>query len=112
MLWGGTNPPAATTSKETYLSSALAFASRMRRTGVDVELSNHGFADYGLERMEELRNTPNSPRNPFILGTPGTQRLMKVIENMLRGRIAQDQESSTTTPTITAAAGTHSAACC
>lgn len=112
MLWGGTNPPAATTSKETYLASALAFASRMRRAGVDVELSNHGFADYGLERMEELRNAPGSSKNPFIMGTAGTQRLMKIIENMMRGRIALDRESSTTAPTVTAAAAAHTAACC
>ncbi|MFC8147237.1 hypothetical protein ACFUKV_36695 [Streptomyces paradoxus] len=84
----------------------------MRRAGVDVELSNHGFADYGLKRMDELRNTPNIPKNPFVLGTPGTQHIMKVMENIRRGRIAQDQECSTTTPTITAAAGTHTAACC
>ncbi|MFI1359020.1 MBL fold metallo-hydrolase [Streptomyces sp. NPDC020898] len=112
MLWGGTNPPAATANKELYLSSALAFASRMRRAGVDVELSNHAFADYGLERMEELRNEPGSPKNPFVMGTAGTQRLMKVIENMLRGRIALDQEGATTTPAITAATGTHTTACC
>ncbi|WP_371576239.1 hypothetical protein [Streptomyces sp. NBC_01314] len=65
-----------------------------------------------MERLEELRNTPNSPKNPFIVGTRGTQRLMEVMENMLRGRIAQDQESTTTAPTNMAAAGTHTAACC
>ncbi|MFG2730349.1 MBL fold metallo-hydrolase [Streptomyces canus] len=112
MTWGGTNPPAATASKETYLSSILTFASRMRRAGVDIELSNHGFADYGLERMEELRSAPDGHENPFIVGTSVAQRFMKVAENMLRGRIAQDQESATTASTTSASAGTHAAGCC
>ncbi|WP_329445589.1 MBL fold metallo-hydrolase [Streptomyces canus] len=99
MLWGGTNPPVATTSKETYLSSALTFASRTRRAGVDVELSNHGFADYGLERMEELRSVPNGRENPFVVGTSTTQRFMKIVETMLRGRIAQDQQAVTSART-------------
>lgn len=93
MVWGGTNPPAATASKQTYLSSALTFAARMRRAGVDVELSNHGFCDYGLERMELLRGAPAGRANPFVVGTAGAQRFMKVIETMLRGRIAADQEA-------------------
>ncbi|MFF0097101.1 hypothetical protein ACFYSF_45335 [Streptomyces canus] len=74
----------ATASKETYLSSALTFASR-----------NHGFADYGLQRMEELRSAPNGRENPFVVGTSTAQRFMKIVETMLRGRIAQDQQAST-----------------
>ncbi|WP_052745134.1 MBL fold metallo-hydrolase [Streptomyces sp. WM6386] len=112
MLWGGTNPPAATTNKELYLSSALTFASRMRRAGVDVELSNHGFADYGLERMEKLRSAPNGRENPFVVGTPAAQRFMKIVETMLRGRIAQDQEAATPTATTMAATSVHTAGCC
>ncbi|MER7394962.1 MBL fold metallo-hydrolase [Streptomyces sp. NPDC000151] len=113
MLWGGTNPPAATTDKETYLSSVLTFTSRMRRAGVDVELSNHPFCDYGLERMQELRDAPSGPKNPFVVGASGTQRFMKVMENMLRGRIAQDQDAAGTTASATvAAANTHTAGCC
>jgi hypothetical protein len=98
MAWGGTNPPTATASKVTYLSSILTFASRMRRAGVDVELSNHAFADYGLERMEELRAASDGPDHPFVLGTFRAQRFMKGMENMLRGRIAQDQEADSGTP--------------
>ncbi|NGO14805.1 MBL fold metallo-hydrolase [Streptomyces sp. HC44] len=115
MLWGGTNPPAATADKETYLSSILTFASRMRRAGVDAEVSNHAFADYGLERMEQLRNAPDSPKNPFLVGTSGAQRFMKVMENMLRGRIAADQEAATGTTTTAALATTTALAahaCC
>ena len=112
MLWGGTNPPTATTNKETYLSSALTFASRTRRAGVDIELSNHGFADYGLERMEELRSAPNSRENPFIVGTSTAQRFMKIVETMLRGRIAQDQEAATPSGTTMPATGAHTAGCC
>ncbi|MDT0483925.1 MBL fold metallo-hydrolase [Streptomyces doebereineriae] len=112
MLWGGTNPPAATASKETYLSSALTFASRARRAGVDVELSNHGFADYGLERMEDLRSTPNGRQNPFVVGTSTAQRFMKIVETMLRGRIAQDQQAATTTATTMAATSAPTAGCC
>ncbi|WP_317454102.1 MBL fold metallo-hydrolase [Streptomyces sp. TRM68416] len=108
MLWGGTNPPAATADKQTYLASALAFASRMRRAGVDVELSNHGFCDHGLARIEEVRASPDSRDNPFVVGTSGAQRFMKVMENMLRGRILLDQES---TATATATAATPAAAC-
>nr|WSZ20255.1 MBL fold metallo-hydrolase [Streptomyces canus] len=113
MLWGGTNPPAATASKQTYLSSALTFASRARRAGVDVELSNHGFADYGLERMEALRSAPNGRENPFIVGTSTAHRFMKIVETMLRGRIAQDQRAAaTTTATTMAARSAPTAGCC
>jgi metallo-beta-lactamase class B len=112
MLWGGTNPPTATASKETYLSSALTFASRTRRARVDIELSNHGFADYGLERMEELRGAPNGRQNPFVVGTSGAQRFMKIVETMLRGRIAQDQQSATPAATPLAATSAHRAGCC
>jgi metallo-beta-lactamase class B len=111
MLWGGTNPPTATASKETYLSSILSFASRMKRAGVDVELSDHGFADYGLERMEELRSAPEGSENPFIVGTDGAQRFMKVMENMLRGRIALDRETATATSVAMAATTAHTAGC-
>jgi metallo-beta-lactamase class B len=104
MLWGGTNPPAATADKRTYLSSVLAFASRMRRAGVDVELNNHGTCDHGLKRMEELRSGSAGPRNPFVVGHSGAQRFMKVMETMLRGRIASDQEANTATPPAAAAA--------
>ncbi|MEV0387738.1 MBL fold metallo-hydrolase [Nonomuraea sp. NPDC050643] len=90
MLWGGTNPPTATAEKRTYLASIRAFASRMRRAGVDVELNNHGLADNGLARMEELRG--GSAGNPFVIGRARTQRFMEVMETMLRGRIASDLE--------------------
>ncbi|MFI5673552.1 MBL fold metallo-hydrolase [Streptomyces cellulosae] len=114
MLWGGTNPPAATADKETYLSSLLTFASRMRRAGVEAEVSNHAFADHGLERMDQLRGTPDGPENPFLLGTSGAQRFMKVMENMLRGRIAADQEAATGTTTAAPATprALTSQACC
>ncbi|MFF0014351.1 MBL fold metallo-hydrolase [Streptomyces sp. NPDC005374] len=112
MLWGGTNPPAATASKETYLASALTFASRARRAGVDVEVSNHAFADYGLERMEELRSAPNGRENPFVVGAPTAQRFMKIVETMLRGRIAEDQQAATPTATTLAATSAHTAGCC
>ncbi|MFG2463004.1 MBL fold metallo-hydrolase [Streptomyces sp. NPDC048523] len=114
MTWGGTNPPTATASKETYLSSTLTFASRMRRAGVDVELSNHAFADYGLERLEELRAAPDGRDNPFVIGTSGAQRFMKVMENMLRGRIALDREAASGTSAASAAtteAGTAGCGC-
>ncbi|MFG1667868.1 MBL fold metallo-hydrolase [Streptomyces sp. Y7] len=109
MLWGGTNPPTATADKETYLASAQTFGSRMRRARVDVELSNHGFCDHGLARMEELRGAPDSADNPFVIGTSGTQLFMKVMQNMLRGRILLDQESTGST---TARATLHAAADC
>lgn len=112
LLWGGTNPPAATADKETYLASILTFASRTRRAGVDVELSNHPFCDYGLERMAELRGAPDTAKNPFVLGASGAQRFMKVMETMLRGRIAQDQEATATASATTPAASTRPASCC
>ncbi|WP_064744335.1 MBL fold metallo-hydrolase [Streptomyces sp. FxanaA7] len=113
MLWGGTNPPTATADKRTYLDSARTFGSRMKRAAVDVELSNHGFCDHGLERMEEVRGAPDSAENPFVVGTSGTQLFMQVIKDMLKGRILQDQESTgtATTSAATAAAAPHTAAC-
>jgi metallo-beta-lactamase class B len=84
----------------------------MKRARVDIELSGHGFADYGLERMEALRSAPDGRENPFIVGASGAQRFMKIVETMLRGRIAQDQEAATTTATTMAAASAHAAGCC
>ncbi|MEU1184034.1 MBL fold metallo-hydrolase [Streptomyces sp. NPDC005820] len=119
MLWGGTNPPTATADKQTYLSSAQSFSSRMKRVGVDVELSNHGFCDHGLERMEELRGAPDGADNPFVVGTSGTQLFMKVMKDMVNGRILQDQESAgsaagiaaTTTAVAMAATTPRTAGC-
>jgi metallo-beta-lactamase class B len=101
MIWGGTAPPAALADKRTYLSSVATFSARMRRAGVDVELSNHPFADYGLPRMEELRADAGH-KNPFVIGAPRTQRYMKVIDAMLRGRMAE-QEAAEGTGTGTGA---------
>ncbi|MEV4475191.1 MBL fold metallo-hydrolase [Nonomuraea sp. NPDC049504] len=89
ILWGGTNPPATTEAKRTNLTSVREAAVTMRRAGVDVELNNHGGADYGLTRIEQLR--AGATKNPFIIGPARTQRFMKVMETMLRGRILQDQ---------------------
>ncbi|MEU1345433.1 MBL fold metallo-hydrolase, partial [Streptomyces sp. NPDC005827] len=83
----------------------ISFASTMSQAGVDVELNNHPFSDYGLERIAELSSTSN----PFVVGTSGTQLFMQVMEDMLNGRILQDQESSTAS-TVTTAAFTTGAA--
>lgn len=114
MLWGGTNPPATTAGKRTNLSSVLAFAARMRRAGVEVELNNHGGADYGLARIEQLRAGSTGAANPFVIGRARAQRFMKVMEIMLRGRIAQDQQTGTGRPAAAGAAGAGrpAPACC
>ncbi|WP_433334483.1 MBL fold metallo-hydrolase [Spirillospora sp. CA-294931] len=91
MLWGGTNPPAPTAGKRGYLASIVGFAAHMRRAGVDVELNNHGMSDHGLARMEELR--AGATANPFVLGRPRAQRFMRIMETMIRGRIATDEET-------------------
>ncbi|WP_433469494.1 MBL fold metallo-hydrolase [Spirillospora sp. CA-128828] len=110
MLWGGTNPPAATAEKRTYVSSVLAFAARMRQAGADVELNNHGTCDQGLARMEELRS--GGPANPFIIGHARAQRFMKVMETMLRGRIATDEEKSASAHPVALASVRSAPACC
>ncbi|MFJ8632685.1 MBL fold metallo-hydrolase [Streptomyces sp. NPDC093568] len=92
MLWGGTNPPTTPTALRTYLTSIKTFRTRMHKTAVDVELSNHP-NDYGLQRAEQLRDNPHDP-NPFILGTHRTQRYMRVMTLMLRGRLAESEERS------------------
>ncbi|WP_046728041.1 MBL fold metallo-hydrolase [Streptomyces humi] len=102
MLWGGTNPPTATADKQTYLSSARTFGSLMKRAGVDVELSNHPFCDYGLERMQELSGAPDTADNPFVVGTADAQLFMQVMRTMVNGRILQDQESSSSAAASTA----------
>ncbi|MFG1961386.1 MBL fold metallo-hydrolase [Nonomuraea sp. NPDC049028] len=114
MLWGGTAPPAATADKRTNLSSVLAFASRMRQAGVDVELNNHGGCDNSLARIEELRAGSTGAANPFVIGRSRTQRFMKVMEIMLRGRIVQDQEASSGTSSGAASAspGRSTNVCC
>lgn len=112
MLWGGTNPPAATADKRAYLSSVLAFASAMRRAGVEVELNNHGGADHGLARIEELRAGTAGAGNPFVIGRSRAQRFMKVMEVMVRGRIVQDQERGTSAGGAAGPAGRPVPRCC
>ena len=112
MLWGGTKPPTSTASKQTYLTSVQNFSSQMQTAEVDVELSNHAFSDYGLERMTQLRSAPTTTNNPFVLGTSGTQLYLDVMENMIRGRIAQDQGSAATSTVAMAAATSHSGCGC
>ncbi|MFG2971355.1 MBL fold metallo-hydrolase, partial [Streptomyces sp. NPDC048288] len=70
------------------------FGALMKRAGVDVELSNHPFCDYGLERMQELSGTPDTADNPFVVGASDTQLFMQVMRAMVNGRILQDQEST------------------
>lgn len=101
MLWGGTNPPTPTESKETYLNSVLAFACRMHQAGVDAELSDHAFRDHGPQRMTEPRAAPGSSEDHFVLGTSGAQLFTRVMKNMPRGRSTQDQESATATSSAT-----------
>jgi metallo-beta-lactamase class B len=84
MLWGGTRPPDDLTNLRTYLSSVEIFAHRTRRADVDVEVLNHPFCDYGLERIQQLQN---GARNPFVMGENRTQRFMDVMDNMVRGHI-------------------------
>lgn len=112
MLWGGTNPPAATADKETYEASIQSFRSRMKRADVDVELSDHGFCDHGLERLEALRGDPDTAENPFVVGTAGAQLFMRVMRTMLLGRIAQDRESAGTTTAMASVAATTQAGGC
>ncbi|GLW11653.1 MBL fold metallo-hydrolase [Microtetraspora sp. NBRC 13810] len=107
MLWGGTNPPAATAEKRTLVSSVLDFSAQMKRAGVDVELNNHGTCDHGLARMEQLRGSTGAG-NPFVIGRSRAQGFMKVMETMLRGRIATDLAAKPTATPATAAAR----ACC
>ncbi|CAL9335534.1 MBL fold metallo-hydrolase [Streptomyces sp. enrichment culture] len=113
MLWGGTGLPTTTADKRTYLSSAQTFSSRMKRAAVDVELSNHAFCDHGLERLEELRSAPDSADNPFVVGTSDTQLFMKVMKDMVNGRLLHDQESSgsAVTTAVAMAATSHTAGC-
>ncbi|MDA0564070.1 MBL fold metallo-hydrolase [Streptomonospora sp. S1-112] len=106
MLWGGTNPPAATEDKRIYLSSVRTFAERMRAAGVVAELNNHPGADYGVARMEQLR--AGAAENPFLIGRARAQRFMDVMDSMIRGRIATDEES----PTPAAAPASTTRSCC
>ncbi|MEU1286944.1 MBL fold metallo-hydrolase [Kitasatospora sp. NPDC005856] len=87
MLWGGLKPPSTVAGLRTLLASVRSFRAVMRRTNVEVELSNHP-NDHGLERAEQLRHQPPGAANPFLLGGPRTQRYMAVMDAMLRGHIA------------------------
>ncbi|WP_020659308.1 MBL fold metallo-hydrolase [Amycolatopsis benzoatilytica] len=107
MLWGGTKVPSDLASQRTYLSSIETFRLRMQQAGVDVELNNHPFCDYGLERMQQLADDPGAG-DPFILGAGGTERFMKVMEYMLRGRIADTESAS---PTAASTAHNHQSCC-
>jgi metallo-beta-lactamase class B len=62
--------------------------------------------------MEELRSAPNGRENPFTVGASTAQRFMKIVQTMLRGRTALDQEAATTTATAMAATSAHTAGCC
>ncbi|MBO8191470.1 MBL fold metallo-hydrolase [Streptomyces oryzae] len=109
MLWGGVNPPATPAELRTYLASIHSFRARMRLENVDVELSNHP-NDNGLERAEQLRNDPHGP-NPFVLGRHGTQRFMRVMDLMLRGRLA-DAEATAGNGGTQRAHGAAERTCC
>ncbi|ADJ48964.1 beta-lactamase class B [Amycolatopsis mediterranei S699] len=99
MLWGGTKPPADIATLETYLSSVEKFRFRLRQARVDVELSNHPFCDHGLERMQQMLDSPRAT-NPFILGTDGTQRFMNVMDAMVHGLILDAGTTPATTSLI------------
>ncbi|WP_067974698.1 MBL fold metallo-hydrolase [Nocardiopsis trehalosi] len=86
MMWGGTNPPGTVAELRTYIGSIAPFRAEMRAAGVDVELSNHP-NDYGLQRAEQLRTRPEDG-NPFVLGRQRADRYMRVMDLMLRGRLA------------------------
>ncbi|MFF0866302.1 hypothetical protein ACFYUV_31420 [Nonomuraea sp. NPDC003560] len=62
-----------------------------------------------MRSFRRLRPSPQSANggaaNPFVIGRVRTQRFMKVMEVMVRGRIAQDEETS-------AARGRRTLACC
>ncbi|TDC75661.1 MBL fold metallo-hydrolase [Streptomyces hainanensis] len=109
MLWGGMNPPTTPTELRTYLASIHGFEARARQADVDVELSNHP-NDHSLPRIEQLRNDPEGP-NPFVLGRPRVQRFMKVMELMLRGRLA-DAEATTRDRGLSPHRGAPGQACC
>ncbi len=87
MLWGGTGLPEATSGKRDYLRSVTDYAALMRRSRVDVELSNHAQTDYGLERLRALRDGTAGGRNPFVLGQARAQRFMQVLELMVREKL-------------------------
>jgi metallo-beta-lactamase class B len=55
--------------------------------------------------MEELRGGSSGAGNPFVIGAPRAQRFMKVMETMLRGRIAADREASAATRPAAGSAG-------
>ena len=87
MLWGGTGLPEPTSGKRDYLRSVLDYAALMRRSGVDVELSNHGQTDAGLDRMRALRDGTAGDQNPFVLGRARAQRFMQVLELLVRDKL-------------------------
>lgn len=86
MLWGGSNPPETTGELRDYIDSIDTFRWHMRGADVDVELSNHP-NDHGLQRIQRLRDDPGGP-NPFLLGRARADRYMRVMDLMLRGRLA------------------------
>lgn len=86
MLWGGTGLPEPTSGKRDYLRSVIDYAALMRRSGVDVELNNHGQTDGGLERMRALRDGTAGDQNPFVLGRARAQRFMQVLELLVRDK--------------------------
>lgn len=87
MLWGGTGLPEPTSGKRDYLRSVTDYAALMRRTGVDVELSNHAQTDHGLERLRALRDGTAGGQNPFVLGRARAQRFMQVLELTVRDKL-------------------------
>ncbi|MFI2486330.1 MBL fold metallo-hydrolase [Promicromonospora kroppenstedtii] len=89
MLWGGTGLPEPTSGKRDYLRSVIEYAAVMRRLRVDVELSNHGQTDAGLDRMRALREGTAGDQNPFVLGQARAQRFMQVLELLVRDKLEE-----------------------
>ena len=81
LLWGGTgfNFGKDIPRLEAYAASTQRMAGIARSQGIDVMLSNHSRMDGSQAKLEKLRQDPDTPANPFVIGQLTVERTLTVM---------------------------------
>jgi glyoxylase-like metal-dependent hydrolase (beta-lactamase superfamily II) len=78
-ILGGTEPPASSEMKNSFITSALHLGKVAESAHVDAELTGYPFVDDAIARMDTLRKAHTGAPNPFVIGVDGFQRYIGVI---------------------------------
>ena len=78
-ILGGTEPPASSELKNSFITSALHLGKMAEAARVDAELTGYPFVDNAIARMDTLHKAKAGATNPFVIGADGFQRFIGVI---------------------------------